>query len=43
MLQELEQGVMQFAVNKGQSNPTQEMMLLKSWEARFQLVQVPLP
>ena len=40
MLQELEEGITQFVVNKHQSIPTQEMTFLKNWEARFQLVQV---
>lgn len=40
MLQELEEGVMQFSVNKDESGPNKEITLLKDWEARFQLVQV---
>ncbi|XP_064394848.1 serine/threonine-protein kinase ATR-like [Halichondria panicea] len=38
MLQELEEGVMHFIVNKDSVSPGEEMFI-KNWEARFQLLQ----
>ena len=41
MLQELEEGVMHFIVNKESVSPGEETFI-KNWEARFQLLQVSL-
>ncbi len=42
MLQELEDGVMHFIVNKKTVSHSEEESFMKNWEARFQLLQVRL-
>jgi len=39
MLQELEDGVMHFIVNKSTENQEAQTVFLRNWETRFQLVQ----
>lgn len=40
MLQELEEGVMHFIINKKSVSLSENKELMKNWDVRFQLIQV---